>query len=57
MRLYVDSQFISPYAMSAFVSLMEKGLHFDLETVDLAARANYSAPYAMTSLTRGAPVL
>jgi glutathione S-transferase len=57
MRLYVDSQFISPYAMSAFVSLIEKGLNFDIETVDLAARANYSAPYATTSLTRRVPTL
>jgi glutathione S-transferase len=57
MRLYVDSQFISPYAMSAFVSLIEKGLNFEIETVDLAARAHYSASYATTSITRRVPTL
>ena len=57
MRLFVDSLYISPYAMSAFVSLMEKGLNFEIETMDLAALANYAAAYAATSLTRRVPTL
>jgi glutathione S-transferase len=57
MRLYVDSQFISPYAMSAFVGLIEKELSFDLETVDLAAKANYAPSYAGMSITRRVPTL
>jgi hypothetical protein len=40
MLLYVDANFASPYALVAFVSLLEKGLTFDIETVDLAVRAN-----------------
>lgn len=55
--LYVDSQFASPYAMSAFVSLLEKGLTFETATVDLAAKANQEAGYAATSLTRRVPTL
>lgn len=33
--LYVDAQFLSPYAMSAYVALKEKGLDFELVKVDL----------------------
>jgi glutathione S-transferase len=35
LTLYVDSTFSSPYAMSAFITLVEKKLDFDLKTVDL----------------------
>lgn len=38
LKLYVDSKFISPYAMSAFVALHEKRLDFDIATVNLAAK-------------------
>lgn len=55
--LYVDAQFASPYAMSAFVSLREKGLTFETTTVDLAAQAHHEAAYAATSLTRRVPTL
>ena len=34
MRLYVDANFASPYALVAYVSLIEKGLEFDIETLD-----------------------
>ncbi|MDO8252064.1 MAG: glutathione transferase [Rhodoferax sp.] len=55
--LYVDAQFTSPYAMSAFVSLLEKGLTFETATLDLAAKANHEAGFAATSLTRRVPTL
>ncbi|MBI2959542.1 MAG: glutathione transferase [Betaproteobacteria bacterium] len=55
--LYVDAQFVSPYAMSAFVALHEKGLAFDVTTVDLAAKENLGAGFAATSLTRRVPTL
>ena len=55
--LYVDARFISPYALSAFVALHEKGLDFELQTVDLSANANLEADYAATSLTRRVPTL
>lgn len=55
--LYVDAQFASPYAMSAFVALCEKGLPFEAATVDLAARANREPGFAGPSLTQRVPVL
>ena len=56
-RLYIDSQFTSPYAMSVFVALHEIGLPFDIETVDLNAGLNHTAPFAEISLTRRVPTL
>ena len=35
MKLYVDSLYESPYAMSVFVALHEKSLPFDLHAIDL----------------------
>lgn len=55
--LYVDSQFASPFAMSAYVALMEKGLHFELRALDLAAREHHAPGYADRSLTRRVPML
>ncbi|WP_050469735.1 glutathione transferase [Herbaspirillum chlorophenolicum] len=57
LQLYVDAQFISPYAMSAFVTLTEKGLPFELLAIDLATRQNQGAGYASVSLTRRVPTL
>jgi glutathione S-transferase len=57
LTLYVDVQFASPYAMSAFVALHEKGLAFDLETLDLAKGANRERDYAAASLTQRVPSL
>lgn len=55
--LHVDAQFVSPYAMSVFVALHEKGLPFKVSTVDLAAQANHEAHFAATSITRRIPTL
>ena len=55
--LYVDAKFISPYAMSAFVALHEKGLPFEIKTIDLAANANHESNFAALSLTRRVPTL
>jgi glutathione S-transferase len=57
MLLHVDAQYASPFAMSAFVALREKGLHFDVATVDLAAGAQHAPGYAATSLTHRVPTL
>ena len=57
MLLYVDANFASPYALVAFVSLIEKGLGFDIEPLDLVARANQGADFAKTSITRRVPTL
>lgn len=57
MRLYVDSNYVSPYALTAYVSLVEKGLAFDVEPLDLAQHANDEPRYARASLTRRVPTL
>lgn len=57
MRLYLDANFASPYGLVAFVSLIEKGLIFEIETLDLAARANHDPNFAKTSITRRIPTL
>jgi glutathione S-transferase len=57
MFLYADSQFTSPYAMSAFVALTEKQLPFEIRTLDLARAENDAPDYAKTSLTHRVPTL
>jgi glutathione S-transferase len=57
MLLYIDANIASPYALAAFVGLLEKGLSFDIETLDLAARANQGADFCKTSITRRIPTL
>jgi glutathione S-transferase len=57
MLLYVDTNFASPYALVVFVSLIEKGLDFESESVDLAAHANHDPNFARTSITRRVPTL
>lgn len=56
-RLYVDSQFASPYAMSVFVALTEKGIDFQMSTVDLQALENQTEAYAALSQTQRVPTL
>jgi glutathione S-transferase len=57
LRLYADAQFSSPYAMSVFVALHEKGLPFELSTVDLGREANRARDFAAPSLTQRVPML
>lgn len=57
LRLYADAQFTSPYAMSVFVALHEKGLPFQLVPIDLASHANREPDYAASSLTQRVPTL
>ena len=57
MRLYVDSNFLSPYAMSAFVALKTKGIKFELSTIDLNAKQNLTDDYFQASITSRIPTL
>lgn len=57
LRLYVDAHFTSPYAMSVFVTLLEKGLAFETVTLDLDAAQNQAADFAQLSLTQRVPTL
>lgn len=55
--LFVDSQFLSPYALSVFVALQEKRLAFDIRSLDLGVGDHRVADYATTSLTGRVPTL
>ena len=57
LKLYVGADFVSAFAMSAFVALKEKQLSFELVKVDLKARGNYLASYRDVSLTCKIPTL
>jgi glutathione S-transferase len=57
MLLYVDSNFASPYALVAFVSLLEKGLTFDVKPLEIFANAQREAGFAATSITSRIPTL
>ncbi|MCS3509320.1 glutathione transferase [Achromobacter sp. JUb104] len=55
--LFVDHQFTSPYALSVYVTLLEKGIAFSTECLDLAARQHQQAAYRQHSLTARVPML
>lgn len=57
LQLYTDSRLTSPYVMSVFVALTEKGLPFALHTVDLAGNAQHAPEYAAVSTTQRVPTL
>lgn len=57
MKLYVDREYASPWAMAVFVGLREKGLAFDVEVLDLAAGDQRDAGFARQSLTQRVPTL
>lgn len=57
LRLFVDSQFSSPYALSVFVALHEKALPFETQAVDLGAGDQHLPGYAASSLTHRVPML
>ncbi len=55
--LYTNRQHSSPYVLSVYATLCEKGLPFELKTVDLAAGENLKQPYSRLSLTSRVPTL
>lgn len=57
MKLFVDSDYLSPYAMSVFVALREKNVPFELEPVNLARGEHRAARYAMHSHTLRVPTI
>ncbi|MFJ5295741.1 glutathione transferase [Pseudomonas sp. NPDC088368] len=57
LRLYVDAQYTSPYALSAFVVLREKGLDFEWIPVDLEAGEQQGPHYTALSVTQRVPTL
>jgi glutathione S-transferase len=57
MKLYVDREFVSPWAMAVFVGLREKGVSFELHALDLAAGDQHGSGFARQSLTQRVPTL
>jgi glutathione S-transferase len=57
LTLFVDHQFTSPYAMSVYVSLLEKGIPFVTERLDLGAQQHLQTAYRQQSLTARVPTL
>ena len=55
--LYTDANFISPYAMAAYVALAEKGVDFDVSPVDLAKGEQHRPEYKALSATGKVPLL
>ncbi|MEO6984889.1 MAG: glutathione transferase [Paralcaligenes sp.] len=57
LALYTNSKFSSPYVLSVYATLVEKGMPFDLKTVDLDSGEQFSKDYAQISLTSRVPTL
>jgi glutathione S-transferase len=57
MKLFVDANYLSPYAMSAFVALREKGIAFEVELVDLKNGQQRSSAYSALSLPQRVPTI
>jgi glutathione S-transferase len=55
--LYADPFWVSPYVFSAFVSLKEKGVPFEVRTVNLGTGEHRQQAYRGPSLTARVPAL
>lgn len=55
--LWSDANYFSPYVLSVYVALKEKGLNFTVQTVDLASGQNLQPGWKGYDLTRRVPVL
>ena len=57
MKLFVDAAHLSPYAMSAYVALVEKALPFEMQSLDLQQAQQDTPSYRAVSTTRRVPSL
>ena len=57
MKLYVDSNYLSPYCMSAFVALREKNIPFDMVLVNLQRNEHWADDYVEISNLRRVPAI
>ncbi|MFJ7282495.1 glutathione transferase [Pseudomonas sp. NPDC099000] len=57
MKLYVDHQCTSPFAMSAFVALRECQVDFEMHYLDLSQGDHQRPPFTEISLTHRVPTL
>lgn len=57
MKLFIDSNHLSPYAMSAYVALREKAIPFELALVNLQSAEHHTSSYTEISSTQRVPTL
>jgi len=57
MKLYVDSNYLSPYCMTAFVALREKNVPFDMMLVNLQRNGHWADDYVEISNVRRVPAI
>ena len=57
MQLYGNTTWTSPYVLSCFVALREKGLAFDVRVVALDRSEQHDPAFARSSLTARVPML
>ncbi|PKH24428.1 glutathione S-transferase [Enterobacterales bacterium CwR94] len=57
LTLWSDASFFSPYVLSVFVALTEKGLPFTLQAVNLSEKQHLQSDYTRVSLTQRVPTL
>lgn len=57
LTLYIDNRLLSPWAMTAYVALVEKNLDFELRLVDLDQGEQRMAPFLCRSPAGKVPVL
>ncbi len=55
--LYANTGYSSPYVLSVYAALVEKGLPFTIEAVNLAAGTQHGLAYSRLSLTSRVPTL
>src|SRR3546814_4581606 len=55
--LYTNLECSSPYVLSVYATLVEKGLPFELKAIDLASKENLQPEYRRISLTSRIPTL
>ncbi|MDD3353263.1 glutathione transferase [Zoogloea sp.] len=57
MKLFVDANYLSPYALSVFVALREKNIPFEMTPVNLQNGEHLAAGHARLSRTRRIPCI
>lgn len=55
--LYTNHECSSPYVLSVYATLVEKGLPFELKSIDLGTQENLEPEYQRISLTSRVPTL
>ena len=55
--LYTNRECSSPYVLSVYATLVEKGLPFELKSIDLGTQENLEPEYQRISLTSRVPTL